>query len=30
MLSDLIPDHQLVDQLRMELETLHALPTGGV
>ena len=30
MLSELIPDHQLVDQLRMELESLQALPAGGV
>jgi (p)ppGpp synthase/HD superfamily hydrolase len=30
MLSGLIPDHQLVDQLRMELDALHALPAGGV
>jgi (p)ppGpp synthase/HD superfamily hydrolase len=30
MLTDLIPSHDLVDQLRMELEALHALPAGGV
>jgi (p)ppGpp synthase/HD superfamily hydrolase len=30
MLSEVIPDHRLVDQLRMELEALHALPSGGV
>jgi (p)ppGpp synthase/HD superfamily hydrolase len=30
MLSELIPGHELVDQLRMELEALHALPSGGV
>jgi (p)ppGpp synthase/HD superfamily hydrolase len=30
MLSELIPGHVLVDQLRLELEALHALPTGGV
>jgi (p)ppGpp synthase/HD superfamily hydrolase len=30
MLSDLIPSHDLVDQLRMELEALHALPARGV
>jgi (p)ppGpp synthase/HD superfamily hydrolase len=30
MLTDLIPSHELVDQLRMELEALHALPAGGV
>lgn len=30
MLSDLIPGHALVDQLRMELEAVHALPTSGV
>jgi (p)ppGpp synthase/HD superfamily hydrolase len=29
MLSELIPGHALVDQLRLELESLHALPTGG-
>jgi (p)ppGpp synthase/HD superfamily hydrolase len=30
MLSDLIPGHELVDQLRMEVEALQALPAGGV
>jgi (p)ppGpp synthase/HD superfamily hydrolase len=30
MLSGLIPGHRLVNQLRLELEALHALPTGGV
>jgi (p)ppGpp synthase/HD superfamily hydrolase len=30
MLSDLIPDHELVNQLRMELEALQALTAGGV
>jgi (p)ppGpp synthase/HD superfamily hydrolase len=30
MLSELIPGHRLVGQLRMELEALQALPTGGV
>jgi (p)ppGpp synthase/HD superfamily hydrolase len=30
MLSDLMPDHSLLGQLRLELEALHALPTGGV
>jgi (p)ppGpp synthase/HD superfamily hydrolase len=30
MLSDLIPGHVLVDQLRMEVEALQALPAGGV
>jgi (p)ppGpp synthase/HD superfamily hydrolase len=30
MLSELIPGHALVDQLRLELEALHSLPTGGV
>jgi (p)ppGpp synthase/HD superfamily hydrolase len=30
MLAELIPGHQLVDQLRLELEALRALPTGGV
>ena len=30
MLSDLIPGHKLVDQLRMEVEALQALPAGGV
>jgi len=30
MLSELIPDHQLVDQLRLELESVEALPAGGV
>jgi (p)ppGpp synthase/HD superfamily hydrolase len=30
LLDELIPGHQLVDQLRMELEALQTLPTGGV
>jgi (p)ppGpp synthase/HD superfamily hydrolase len=30
MLTQLIPDHELVAQLRMELEALHALPADGV
>jgi (p)ppGpp synthase/HD superfamily hydrolase len=30
MLSDLIPGHELVSQLRMEVEALQALPAGGV
>ena len=30
MLADVIPGHQLVDQLRLELEALRALPAGGV
>jgi (p)ppGpp synthase/HD superfamily hydrolase len=30
MLSGLIPGHRLVNQLRLELEALHALPAGGV
>jgi (p)ppGpp synthase/HD superfamily hydrolase len=30
MLADLIPGHGLVDQLRMELEAMHALPASGV
>jgi (p)ppGpp synthase/HD superfamily hydrolase len=30
MLSDLIPGHELVDQLRLEVEALKALPNGGV
>jgi (p)ppGpp synthase/HD superfamily hydrolase len=30
MLRDLIPGHELVDQLRLEVEALQALPTGGV
>src|SRR5918998_638789 len=30
MLADLIPGHELVDQLGMELEALQALPAGGV
>ena len=30
MLADLIPGHELVGQLRMEVEALHALPAGGV
>lgn len=30
MLRDLIPRHELVNQLRMEVEALQALPAGGV
>jgi (p)ppGpp synthase/HD superfamily hydrolase len=30
MLSELIPGHQLVVQLRLELDALDALPAGGV
>jgi (p)ppGpp synthase/HD superfamily hydrolase len=30
MLTDLLSGHQLVDQLRMELEAVQALPAGGV
>jgi (p)ppGpp synthase/HD superfamily hydrolase len=30
MLADLIPGHELVHQLRMELEALQALPASGV
>ena len=30
MLSDLIPGHHFVDQLRMELEAMQALPARGV
>jgi (p)ppGpp synthase/HD superfamily hydrolase len=30
MLGELIPEHDLVTQLRMELEAVHALPTSGV
>jgi (p)ppGpp synthase/HD superfamily hydrolase len=30
MLAELLPDHRLVDQLRMELAAFHALPAGGV
>jgi (p)ppGpp synthase/HD superfamily hydrolase len=30
MLAGVIPGHELVDQLRMELEALHALPPSGV
>jgi (p)ppGpp synthase/HD superfamily hydrolase len=30
MLNELIPGHELVDQLRMELESVHALPAQGV
>jgi (p)ppGpp synthase/HD superfamily hydrolase len=30
MLSDLIPGHELVNQLRLEVEALQALPAGGV
>jgi (p)ppGpp synthase/HD superfamily hydrolase len=30
MLADLIPGHDLVGQLRMEVEALQAMPAGGV
>ena len=30
LLSDLLPGHPLVDELRMELEAVQALPAGGV
>jgi len=30
MLLQVIPDHDLVNQLRLELETVEALPAGGV
>jgi (p)ppGpp synthase/HD superfamily hydrolase len=30
MLFQVIPDHDLVNQLRLELEAVHALPAGGV
>jgi (p)ppGpp synthase/HD superfamily hydrolase len=30
MLAELIPGHRLVDQLRLELEALSALPAGGI
>jgi (p)ppGpp synthase/HD superfamily hydrolase len=30
MLAELIPGHELVNQLRMEVEALQALPAGGV
>ena len=30
MLAELIPGHELLSQLRMELEAVQALPTGGV
>jgi (p)ppGpp synthase/HD superfamily hydrolase len=30
MLADLIPRHELVEQLRTEVEALQALPAGGV
>jgi (p)ppGpp synthase/HD superfamily hydrolase len=30
MLAEVIPGHPFVDQLRMELDALHALPAGGV
>jgi hypothetical protein len=30
MLADLIPGHELVNQLRLELEALQSLPAGGV
>jgi (p)ppGpp synthase/HD superfamily hydrolase len=30
MLSDLIPGHELVNQLRLEVEALQTLPAGGV
>jgi hypothetical protein len=29
MLTELIPGHRLVDQLRLELQALWALPAGG-
>jgi hypothetical protein len=29
MLDDLIPGHELLHQLRMEVEALQALPAGG-
>jgi hypothetical protein len=29
MLTELIPGHRLVDQLRVELQALSALPAGG-
>ncbi len=29
MLTELIPGHRLVDQLRLELQALSALPAGG-
>jgi (p)ppGpp synthase/HD superfamily hydrolase len=30
MLADVIPGHGLVDQLRLELQAVHALPASGV
>jgi (p)ppGpp synthase/HD superfamily hydrolase len=30
MLDQLIPEHELVHQLRLELEAVHALPAGGI
>jgi (p)ppGpp synthase/HD superfamily hydrolase len=30
MLSDIIPGHELLDQLRMEVDALRALPAAGV
>jgi hypothetical protein len=30
MLAELIPDHDFVRRLRLELEAVHALPQGGV
>jgi (p)ppGpp synthase/HD superfamily hydrolase len=30
MLADLIPGHELVNQLRLELDAVQALPAGGV
>jgi (p)ppGpp synthase/HD superfamily hydrolase len=30
MLSELIPGHRLVEQLRLELDAVHALPTSGI
>jgi hypothetical protein len=30
MLATVIPGDPLVEQLRMELEAVHALPAGGV
>jgi (p)ppGpp synthase/HD superfamily hydrolase len=30
MLADVIPEHRLVDQLRLELDAVRALPAGGI
>jgi (p)ppGpp synthase/HD superfamily hydrolase len=30
MLAEVMPEHELVEQLRMELEAVRALPVGGV